>query len=93
MKGTWKYEAEGTPIEYSTGEITITKKGKKYSVTLNTNYETMTATNVEVNKPDVTFRVYIADSDVDITMTVEGDKMTGKAVTSQGTYLLSGDRK
>ena len=93
VKGTWKYEAQGTPYEYSSGEITITKKGKKYDVTLYTNYEKMTATNVEVNKTEVTFHVYITDMGVDITMNVEGDKMTGKAVTSEGAYLLSGDRK
>ncbi|MDA0195221.1 MAG: hypothetical protein O2887_10775 [Bacteroidetes bacterium] len=93
IEGTWNYEAQGTPIEYATGQIVITKKDKSYNATLYANFQTMTATNVEVDKSEVSFRVYIEDINVSITITVEGDSMTGKADTSEGSYLLSGNRK
>ena len=92
VKGTWQYEANGTPPEYSTGEITITKKRKEYTISLFTNNENITATNVKVTNSKVTFQVYVADMNIDIVMNIAGDTMTGKAVSYDSTFPLSGLR-
>lgn len=91
--GTWTYEASGTPPEYSKGEITISQVDGDYKVVLTIGQMSLNIDNVTVSDQKVDFSVYIEDSKIAVSLTIDGDSMTGKAVSYDGTFPLKGKRK
>lgn len=93
VEGVWSYEASGTLPEYSEGEITIKKVEGAYQVVLTVGQMAIDIDEVTVEGRQVDFIVYIQDAKVEVTLTIDGDNMTGKAASYDGTYPLKGKRK
>ena len=91
--GTWEYEATNTSPEYSQGEIIIDKAEDKYKVIVSVNYSKITAYQVEVMENQVKFNINVEGADIDVTLKIEGDKLSGEAQSDEGTYALTGMRK
>lgn len=91
--GTWAYEASGTPPEYSKGEITFKKVDEAYQVMLTIGQMTVNIDKVTVEDQKVDFSLYIEDSQISVTMNIDGDTFTGKASSYDGTFPLKGKRK
>ncbi|MCP3931614.1 MAG: hypothetical protein GY705_21240 [Bacteroidetes bacterium] len=93
VEGTWIYKAADAPYEYSVGEITITKDAGKYKAVVAVNYSKLTVDKVTVDNNKVSFSLWIEDTKVDVTLNIDGKKMTGKAETYEGTIGLAGKKK
>lgn len=93
VEGVWTYEATGTPPEYSKGEITITRTDDAYQLVLTIGQMSIDADKVKVEGQQVDFSLYIEDSKIDVSLTIDGDTLTGKAESYDGTFPLKGKRK
>lgn len=93
VEGVWAYEASGTPPEYSKGEITIKKVEGEYQVVLTIGQMSINVDKVTVEDQKVDFTLYLEDSRITVTLNIDGDKLSGKAVSYDGTFPLKGERK
>ena len=82
IEGTWSFKVPDAPYEYADGEITLTKVNGTYQAVIAINYSKIKAEKLKVEKNKVTFSVYIDGMDVDVTLNIDGDKLTGKATLS-----------
>jgi hypothetical protein len=93
--GTWKFEAPYAPEGYTAGYITIGVTEQKYSATMSfagSDYK-IPGEKVRTEKDSLYFSVYLEGQDIRVMMKLEsGDKMTGKAVYSEGEVTLSATR-
>ena len=92
--GTWSYEANEAPYEYSTGDIVVSKEGKEYKVELVLGeYYKIKANSVEYKENVLSFKVYVEGESVSVKTTLEADKHEGTASYSEGTLKISGKKK
>ena len=91
--GTWTYEANQAPYEYSSGDIMVTKEGKEYSIKMVLGEYETTATNVVYEKNVLSFDVYVDIETVEIKLTVEKETMEGTASYSEGTIPITTKKK
>ena len=92
--GTWSYEAEYAPYEYSEGDIVVSKEGKDIKVEIKLGeYYKITANKVEYKDNVLSFDVYVEGETVSIETTLEKETHEGTASYSEGTLKLSGKRK
>ena len=91
--GTWTYEANQAPYEYSSGDIVVTKEGKEYSVKMVLGEYETTATKVVYEKNVLSFDVYVDTETVEIKLTVEKETMEGTASYSEGTIPITAKKK
>jgi hypothetical protein len=92
--GTWTYEANAAPYEYSSGDIVVTKDGKEYGAEMVLGeYYKMKAEKVVYEKNVLSFNVYIEDETIEIKLTVEKESMTGTASYSEGTIPITAKKK
>jgi hypothetical protein len=90
--GKWKFEAPYAPEGYNTGTIDIGFAEEKYSSTISftgSDYK-IPGEKTVVEKGNVTFIVMIEGGEVAISLSAaEENKMTGKAVYSEGEIPLT----
>lgn len=90
--GTWKFEAPAAPEGYSSGKITVGLADKKPTATISftgSEYK-IPGEKVKVTSDSLTFSVYLESETVNMYLRMIPDnKMTGKAVYSQGEVPLS----
>lgn len=92
--GTWSYEAEYAPYEYSSGDIVVSKEGKEYQVELKLGeYYKIKASGVEYKDNVLSFKVYVEGESVSVKTTMDKDSHSGTASYSEGTLELSGKKK
>jgi len=92
--GTWAYEANAAPYEYSSGDIVVTKDGKDYAVEMVLGeYYKMKAEKVVYEKNVLSCNVYIETETIEIKLTVEKETMTGTASYSEGTIPITAKKK
>ncbi len=92
--GTWTYQADDAPYEYSTGDIVVSKEGKEYVVEIQLGeYYKVKATGVNYEKNVLSFKVYIEDETVSIQATMEKEEFEGEASYSDGTIPVTGKKK
>ena len=91
--GTWTYEANQAPYEYSTGDIVVAKEGKEYTVKMILGeYETEAEKEV-YEKNVLSFVIYVDTEAVEIKMTVSKESMEGTASYSEGTIPITAKKK
>lgn len=92
--GTWSYEANNAPYEYSKGDIVISKEGGEYKVEIKLGeYYKIQASSMEYKENVLSFRAYIEGETVSVKTTMEKDKFEGTASYSEGTIKVSGKKK
>jgi len=92
--GTWSYEAEYAPYEYSSGDIVVSKEGKEYKVEIKLGeYYKIKASSVEYKDNLLSFNVYVEGESVSVKTTLEKETHKGTASYSEGTLELSGKKK
>jgi len=92
--GTWSYEAEYAPYEYSEGDIVVSEEGKDYKVVIVLGeYYKITANSVEYKDNVLTFDVYVEGETVSVKTTMEKETHKGAANYSEGSLKLSGKKK
>ena len=92
--GTWTYEADQAPYEYSSGDIVVSKEGKDLKVEIQLGeYYKIKADKVVYDKNVLSFDVYIEGESVSIAATMEKESFEGKASYSDGTIPITGKKK
>lgn len=94
--GKWKFSAPGAPYGYDQGIIEISKDADEYMATLS--FEGMSYKyNLEKCKFEeekLSFGLYLDGEDIFVLMTLtEDDKLSGKAMYSQGELPITATRK
>jgi len=93
LEGTWKYQAPDAPYEYSTGQLVFTQKDGKLEGIAKVNYGSMELEDLKVTGEKVSFTVYVEGEYVQISLTLKGDKLTGKAGYSEGSLDVSAKKE
>jgi hypothetical protein len=92
--GTWSYEAEYAPYEYSEGDIVVSKEEKEYKVEIKLGeYYKINAENVEYKDNVLSFDIYVEGETVAVKTSMEKETHKGTASYSEGTLKLSGKKK
>lgn len=92
--GTWKYEADQAPYEYSSGDMVVSKEGKDLQVEIQLGeYYKMKASDVSYEKNMLSFKVYIEGESISIEAEMKKDSFEGKASYSEGTIPVTGTKK
>jgi len=92
--GTWSYEAEYAPYEYSSGDLVVSKEGKEYKVEVVLGeYYKIKAQKVQYKDNVLSFDVNMEGETIGVETTLEKETFTGTASYSEGTLKLSGKRK
>ena len=90
--GKWKFEAPYAPEGYTKGMIEVSLNENKYTASISfsgLDYK-FPGEKVKVEGENLSFVVYIQDSDVSINLKMDSEtKMAGKAVYSEGEIPLS----
>jgi hypothetical protein len=92
--GKWSFSAPDAPYGYTTGKIEVTFKDSKYSASISfTNMEYKFAgENVTFKENELVFSIFLEGDDIMIVMTIEEDKMSGKALSYDGEVQISATR-
>lgn len=91
--GNWKYSAENVPYEYARGILFISKKEGSLKVVVALPGGERKANDVVVKDNTLTFSLNLEGQLVSVSITVEGDKISGKASSEDGIFKLSGERR
>jgi len=83
--GTWKYTVVSAPVEYSKGEIVFRNKdGKMAGEVKFTDGTKVELRNIEFKDNLLKFGVYIESDYIQVSIKVEGKKMSGTVQTPEG---------
>lgn len=93
IAGAWEYTVENVPYEYSKGVIVIAKSDDNYTVKVKLINGELAGEDVEVIGNSVTFNLYIEAQTVAVELTAEGDGITGKSTSYDGTFYIKGTRQ
>jgi len=92
--GTWTYEANMAPYEYSSGDIVVSKEGKDLKVEIQLGeYYKIKGEKVVYEKNELSFEVYIEGETVSIKATLAKETFEGTASYSDGTIPITGKKK
>ncbi|MDT8402274.1 MAG: hypothetical protein RQ743_11315 [Bacteroidales bacterium] len=94
--GKWKYTAPGAPYGYDQGIIEISKDADEYMATLSftgMSYK-YNLEKIKYEEDKLSFGLYLDGEDIIVVMTLsEDDKLSGKAMYSQGEISISATRE
>jgi hypothetical protein len=92
--GTWSYEADQAPYEYSSGDIVVSKEGKDLKVEIQLGeYYKIKGEKVIYDSNELSFVVYIEGESISIKATMEKESFEGTASYSDGTIPIKGKKK
>lgn len=91
--GNWTYAAENVPYEYAQGILFISKKDGLLDIIVALAGGERRAQDVKVEENILTFSLNLDGQLVSISLTVEGDKILGKASSKDGIFDLKGERR
>jgi len=91
--GNWKYSSKNVPYEYARGILFISKKEGVLSVIVALRGGERTAHDVKVEDNTLTFGLNMEGQIILMSITAEGDKISGKASSEDGIFQLTGERR
>lgn len=93
FKGVWEYKAPEAPYEYNMGKLIFDEAGGKPGVTvkLRSGAE-IKAQNVKIENDSISFEVTIEYELVKVTGKLMGQKIAGKANSSQGIMGVTAEK-
>ncbi|MGB5435275.1 MAG: hypothetical protein WBM98_05230 [Maribacter sp.] len=91
--GAYVYTVENVPIEYSTGVILIDKPSDTYTVIVKLTNGELAGEDVEVVGNSIKFNVFIEGQTIAVELTVDGDVISGKSTSYDGTFFIEGKRQ
>jgi hypothetical protein len=92
--GTWSFSAEDAPYEYNSGDIVIGREGKEYTakIVFGESFE-VKGRDVVLEKDQLTFKIDIEDTTVNIRGTVGKETIRGTASYTDGSITFEAERK
>ncbi|MDL5514674.1 hypothetical protein QSE00_22875 [Arenibacter sp. M-2] len=93
LLGNWKYSAENVPYEYAKGILFISKEEGKLTVVVALRGGKRKAQDVKIEGNTLTFNLKLDGPIVSVSITAEGDRISGKASSEDGIFQLTGERR
>jgi hypothetical protein len=87
LLGTWKYTVSDVPPEYEKGLMTFEQKDEKWVGYIG-QAEKMEMKELKVEKEKITFKINLEGDLISVNLTKNGDKLTGKVVSSEGEFSI-----
>ena len=91
--GAYEYTVENAPYEYSKGVIIIAKLSETYTVKVKLPNGELAGEDVQVVDNSIKFNVFIEGQTVAVDLTVDGDTISGKSTSYDGTFNIQGKRQ
>lgn len=88
LVGTWKYTVSNVPPEYESGFMTFEQKDNKTTGYLG-QQERMEMKELTVDQGKVTFKLDFQGGILTVTMTQDGDKLSGTIVSQDGEFPIT----
>lgn len=92
LMGTWKYTVSNVPPEYETGMMTFEQKDGKMVGYLG-QQERMEMKDLTVDQGKVTFKLDFQGGILTVTMTQNGDKLSGTIVSQDGEFPITATKE
>ena len=93
LLGAYEYTVENAPYEYSKGVIIIAKLSETYMVKVKLPNGELAGEDVQVVDNSIKFNVFIEGQTVAVDLTVDGDIISGKSTSYDGTFNIQGKRQ
>lgn len=90
--GTWKYTVSNVPPEYETGFMTFEQKDDKTTGYLG-QQERMEMKELTIDQGKVTFKLDFQGGILTVTMTQDGEKLTGTIVSQDGEFPITATKE
>jgi hypothetical protein len=92
LLGAYEYTVENVPYEYSKGVLIIAKLSDTYTVKVKVTAGELEGEDVQVVDNSIKFKVFIEGQTVAVDLTVDGDIISGKSTSYDGTFYIQGKR-
>jgi len=89
LLGTWDYKVEYAPQGYEKGQLVFMEKEGKVVGEVKIQGYSIPVKNLQVIEGQFKFGVTIENENIPVLFKVDGDKLTGKANTSDGNMSIS----
>ena len=93
LLGAYEYTVENAPYEYSKGVIIIAKLSETYTVKVKLPNGELAGEDVQVVDNSIKFNVFIEGQTIAVDLTVDGDIISGKSTSYDGTFNIQGKRQ
>lgn len=92
VEGAWHYTVENVSPEYSEGILVISMENKEYKINIQLANGNIMAEGVEVTNNEVKFHLYVEGTKVSVSLTVDGDSISGESSSVDGVFAIKGRR-
>ena len=92
VEGAWHYTVENVSPEYSEGILVISMENKEYKINIQLASGNIMAEGVEIMNNEVKFHLYIEGTKVSVSLTVDGDSISGESSSVDGVFAIKGKR-
>ena len=93
LKGTWNYKVDYAPEGYEKGQMTFAEKDGQVTGEVKIQGQAIQLKDLVYADGQYKFNVTIEYNNIPVVLTVEGDKLTGKANTPEGVMPITGTRE
>ena len=93
LLGAYEYTVENVPYEYSKGILIIAKLSDTYTVKVKLTAGELEGDDVQVVDNSIKFKVFIEGQTIAVDLTVDGDIISGKSTSYDGTFNIQGKRQ
>lgn len=89
LKGTWNYTSYDAPYEYQKGKVIFYEEDKKFKAKIDIDGYVYPANNLKITEQYVEFILYMENERVAVKLTLNDNKMKGKAKTYDGDLAIT----
>jgi len=93
LLGEWAYEVSDAPNGYEKGSLIFSEKDGKTICTIKVEAGQLEATNLNVEKDQITFDTMVEGNSVHVTLYRIKNKLTGKVDSPEGPKIMSAEKK
>lgn len=91
--GEWAYEVSDAPYGYEKGSLIFSEKDGKTVCSIKLEAGELEVSNLKIEEEKITFTTYVDGNQINVDLTREGDKLTGKVDSPEGPKTLTAIKK
>lgn len=93
LLGEWVYEVSDAPYGYEKGSLIFSEKKGQTTCIIKLEAGELAASNLKVEKNKITFTTTVEGNSINVELTREKNKLTGKVDSPEGPKTLSATKK
>ena len=91
--GEWDYQVSDAPYGYEKGTLVFSEKEGQTVCLIKLEAGELVATNLKIEKGLITFTTYVDGSPINVELTRDKNKITGKIDSTEGPKTLTAEKK